>query len=498
MGINSGKPGVLLIGPMEITEKMYAAPPLGIHRIAGLLNRNEIDARVVDPNIEGIPETSQFDVIGYSVLGSNLEEAIRHSRQLDKRPGQRIVFGGYEATFNFEYIARNANVDAVIVGEGEYPMLHYTLSESLNSFPGIYHVMDGEIIDQTAARPLTTDQFADVVLNMDYSRVPYEKYWAFNEAKLGPGFNPAETKVIRLFLKSRCSFNCNFCSSANFFKKACGKNPPVITIDPSLVADLLVRIKQLFPETKTIFFQDDEIFYPHKYIFDLCNEILLRPELKGLSYLCQGRLDGIPPALLPLLAQCGFRMISMGVESFSPRILKELAPSKAAKMSDSDVSIQRIIDNGIMPYINIILTSPSARVDDVLQTLDKCLDLCEQGAEIGMNLYTMCWNGSEMAKWDVLRDGLNILPNDDAVRDLVDRCDQWYKRFLAWCKEKCIPLSIDSPRRSILYMLMIYRLLGRTTNVKRCLDLLSTSRIFSERGDREQTDAVLEVLDATE
>jgi hypothetical protein len=86
MGINSGKPGVLLIGPMEITEKMYAAPPLGIHRIAGLLNRNEIDARVVDPNIEGIPETSQFDVIGYSVLGSNLEEAIRHSRQLDKTP----------------------------------------------------------------------------------------------------------------------------------------------------------------------------------------------------------------------------------------------------------------------------------------------------------------------------------------------------------------------------------------------------------------------------
>jgi radical SAM superfamily enzyme YgiQ (UPF0313 family) len=467
---------------MEVTDKMYLSPPLGIHRMGSFLRKNGIECHVVDPTIEDIPDTEGYGIIGYSVLGSNLQRGLDHANSINKKPGQKIIFGGMEATFNYELIARSTQADAVILGEGELPVLHLCRTMDYSPYPGIVHVKDRNILNITLAKALSREEFEDLTVNMDYSHLPYLKYWEHIEAKRGENFDPEETRTIRLYLKNRCHFKCVFCSSTNFYRSACGKNPPVITIPPEKVVELMARLSQEFPGVRTFFFQDDEFFFPKKNIFKLCSLIQAHPLLKDKTYLCQGRVEAATPDLLAELRQSGFKKLILGIENFSPNILGELSPNKTAFVEKFDRAIFDILNSGIVPFINIILTSPGALMGDIIHTVDKCAEMVTRGAEIGMNLYCIAWAGSEMAtRGDIQRDGLIILPNDKSVRALLKNVDSWFNRFLKWNRENGGAVKITSTTRSILYMLMINHCLGRSDEVERCTEFLSQCIIEPSR-----------------
>lgn len=478
---------VLLIGPMEVTDKMYYSPPLGIHRIGSFLKRNGIECRIIDPTIEDIPRTEAYDIIGYSVLGSNLINSITHAKRINRRPGQRIVFGGIDATFNYSFIAVSRCADAVILGEGEFPMLHLSTSTDTSPYPGIVHIRDNKIINKTYARALSAEMFESLTLNMDYPEIPYPMYWETTEKKCGNNFDPSETRTIRLYIKNRCGFRCNFCASTNFYRAACGKNPPIVTIKANKVADLLVRLTEVFPDVRTFFFQDDEFFFPKKNILALCSYIQAHPALRGRNYLCQGRVEAISPELLEVLVKSGFKKLILGIENFSPKILGELSSNKTSFLEKYDKTITSILEHKIVPFINIILTSPVATVRDIIINADKCLEYALKGAEIGMNLYCMAWAGSEMASRDVEKDGLNILPKDKGVRSLIKEVDTWYGRFLEWSKENGGVVRITSTTRSIYYVLMLNYLLRRSNQVEQCRGLLSRGTLKHLKGPIENT-----------
>lgn len=480
---------VLLIGPIEVTDKMYFAPPLGIHRMGSFLRRQGIETRVVDPAIEPIPDSEDFDIIGYSVLGTSVDRSIEHARGIKRRKGQKIVFGGYEATFNYEYIIDQAHADAVVLGEGEYPLLHMAQHAEHGPYPGIVNARDGRILDMTPAEALSVDQFRRVTLDLEYDQIPFPAYWEKNETKIGADFKAVETRAIRLYLKNRCAFKCNFCSSANFYKAACGgKQPRVTTIEPARVAKLISQLVATFPDVRTFFFQDDEIFTPNEYIMDLCREIMKRPELAHIKYFCQGRIDQIPADLLPLLKESGFTKLILGIENFSANILRELSPMKARKMEKYSERISSILSHGIVPFLNIILTSPGATLEDVLYCAGRCLDEAEKGAELGMNLFTNAWKGSEMAAGDYRRDGINILPDDLELSSLLLSVDQKYAELVALARSEVGNLRITSTTRSVVYLLLIANEIDRQEMVFRCLHLVGSYAIIPDVAKDQQAE----------
>ncbi len=488
---------VLLIGPIEVTDKMFFAPPLGIHRIGSFLRANNVDTRVVDPAIESIPDPAGFDVIGYSVLGTSVERSIEHARSISRKANQKIVFGGYEATFNYEYIVAKAKPDAVVLGEGEWPLLHIVQHMNSEPYPGIVHARNGEIINSSPATALSAEQFKAVTLDLDYEHIPFPTYWKKNEEKIGTNFNPVETKVIRLYLKNRCAFKCNFCSSANFYKVACGGNQPrVCTIEADLVADLISRLGASFPQVRTFFFQDDEIFSPNKYIMDLCSEILKRPELRGITYFCQGRIDQIPKELLPLLKESGFQKLILGLENFSKNILQELSPMKAKKVDDYSIRISNIMENGIVPFLNIILSSPGATLEDVIYCATRCLDEAEKGVELGINLFTNAWNGSDMAKGDYDRDGINILPDDLVLRQVLFGVARRYAELIERARIDVQHLQITSTTRSIIYLLFFSIEIDNREMYDRCMKLVKSYNIIPGINKDQQIEFIYRWVEA--
>src|SRR6516225_6879982 len=133
--IESGtrSPRILLIGPYDphCGEYTFLAPPLGVWRLAGVLESAGAHAKVFDPNCcVGPPQralerellATPWDLIGVSTTGMTLRFELEHLAHRIA-PGALMVAGGMEATFRPELMFKLGPFDKVVLGEGERPLL---------------------------------------------------------------------------------------------------------------------------------------------------------------------------------------------------------------------------------------------------------------------------------------------------------------------------------------------------------------------------------------
>src|SRR5260221_7429605 len=128
-------PELLLIAPYDpmCGKYTFLAPPLGVWRLAGVLESAGADVKVFDPNCCDGPAHlalerellgSSWDLIGVSTPGMTLRfdlELAHLARRL--APRALVVAGGMEATFRPELMFRLGPFDRVVLGEGERPLL---------------------------------------------------------------------------------------------------------------------------------------------------------------------------------------------------------------------------------------------------------------------------------------------------------------------------------------------------------------------------------------
>src|SRR5690349_12634111 len=128
-------PRILLIGPYDPMggEYTFLAPPLGVWRLAGFLQRRDVLAEVFDPNccvgsaedsLTSLLASSRWDVVGVSTTGMTLQYDLALAHLVKRcQPDARLVAGGMEATFEPESLLTLGPFDLVVLGEGEEPLL---------------------------------------------------------------------------------------------------------------------------------------------------------------------------------------------------------------------------------------------------------------------------------------------------------------------------------------------------------------------------------------
>ncbi len=430
---------ILLISPMSeksMSEVKWLTPPLGILRLVGYLNAKGHQAEWIDsnyhmisgegPSLEEKLNENDWDIIGFSVLDDSLVSDIKNMYLAQKTcPDALLVAGGIEAQFNYQTILDKSPCKIAILGEGEVPLLMLANEEHLEDIPGIAVRKD--------ATTFNREEFFEATKGIDWEKIPYEKYWDFYVKKYEGQLDDnrmQEIHTIRIFTHNYCPFGCTFCSSTHQLASAAGKfGVPLVEIEAKNLLDLIERIKKAHPRVRTIYFTDDNFTVNKEKLIKFCQEAEKRKF--GLGYICFARVSDLNDEILSWMKRANFRLLNIGVESFSQKVLDEI--NKKYDARETEERIRLVKKHGISPFISAILITPESNLDDVEITVDKTMGLVEDGtatASIAMAIIPLKGSTMHEKYFDfstevieipgtkkTIKRHFNILANDPYVRE---------------------------------------------------------------------------------
>jgi radical SAM superfamily enzyme YgiQ (UPF0313 family) len=429
--VSAEKPRLLLVGPCDPAggEFTFLSPPLGVWRLAGVMESRGIPASVFDPNCcDGPPETAfarllaegRFDVVGFSTTGMTLrfDLALAHlAHRLS--PGTLLIAGGMEATFDPETLLRLAPFALVVLGEGERPLLELVArlrsGAALEGIPGTAVRRPDGSVERLPQAALTREELRDAIFRTPYERMPYRRYWQKLERAYRVGALPvkaarearlAEIRSVRLITLNYCPMGCSFCSSTNFLNDAQGGTARIARLSASECLSMIRRIVAAYPDVRTIIFQDDIfVFTADDRLLPLCQGIVeakRRGDLpRGLQFISTNRIDAMTSERLAAMRGAGFRVLGFGVENFSPQVLAEF--NKAHIHPFIEPILSEALRRGITPFLDMILTSPRCGVADLAETILQGYRWTLAGCEAGMYPYVIPFSGAAMARDAALR-----------------------------------------------------------------------------------------------
>jgi len=424
--LDARSPRILLIGPYDPNcgEYTFLAPPLGVWRLAGVLEAAGVHARVFDPNCcTGAPQRAlerellqgPWDVIGVSTTGMTLAfdlELAHLARRM--APGALLVAGGMEATFRPELMFELGPFDRIVLGEGEQPLLELAArlraGASTKGVAGTAErTREGQVL-RIPQHALTRTQLRDAIFSTPYEKMPYAAYWERLESSYQIGALPskaareahlAEIRAVRLITLNYCPMGCTFCSATNFLHEAQGNVAAIARLDHTECLSMLERIVAAHPRVRTIIFQDDIFAFTKDHrVLPLCEGIVAAKKRgalpQGLQFISTNRIDAMSVERLQAMRRAGFRVLGFGIENFSADVLAEF--NKAHIHRHIEPMLTAALALGITPFLDLILSSPRARLQDVAETLREAYRWLRRGCEVGMYPYVIPFSGAALAQ----------------------------------------------------------------------------------------------------
>jgi radical SAM superfamily enzyme YgiQ (UPF0313 family) len=490
-------PGILLIGPYDPNcgEYTFLAPPLGVWRLAGVLESAGVNVKVFDPNCcAGPPERAlereilagAWDIIGVSTTGMTLRfdlELAHLARRM--APRAVLVAGGMEATFRPELLFELGPFDHVVLGEGERPLLELVsrmrAGAPVRGISGMAERNAEGAILKVPQRALDRAELRAAIFSTPYEKMPYRAYWERLESAYRLGALPskaarearlAEIRSVRLITLNYCPMACTFCSATNFLHEAQGSVASIARLDADDCVRMIQRIVSAHPAVRTIIFQDDIfVFTKDRRVLPLCEAIIAEKQRgslpRELQFISTNRIDAMSRERLAAMRRAGFRVLGFGIESFSPNILGEF--NKAQIYSHIEPTLTQALELGVTPFLDLILSSPRATLADVAATLREALRWLRQGCEVGMYPYVIPFSGAAVAADPALRpftvyerrrirgtqiaweQAAKILPMESLVRETILNIERNYEAQLATMQQRVAHLP--SRVRSLLWIL---------------------------------------------
>jgi hypothetical protein len=119
------------------------------------------------------------------------------------------------------------------------------------------------------------------------------------------------------------------------------------------------------PDIKSVRFRDESITLKKQYCMDLCRSIIDN-NIK-LEFHAHSRLDDLDEELIATLAKAGFKLLFIGVESGSEKVLKNL--KKGIKLEKLAPNLALLRRYGINFRLSFMSSTPDETFFDTLKTV---------------------------------------------------------------------------------------------------------------------------------
>lgn len=292
--------------------------PAGLGYMAAYLRQAGHQAVIFDPDITGVSmdevwrELEKFkpDAVGVTSVTGNFMEARRVVQEAKRRLGCVTIMGGHHATALPRSTAEGLpELDAVIMGEGEVPVL--ALAESFDklgradfsSVPGAAFIKDGQYAQNPMPAPIDDlDSLPRPALDLLYGGA-----WQ-RHAQDG-----RKVPILMMITSRGCPAHCTFCANARMGRRFRARSP----------LSLVAEVADLKKEYGTDFFQfaDDCFTADVRRAKEICS-LLLERKLK-ITWEASARVNTLlDEELLELMRRSGCIGVNVGVETSSPEIAR--------------------------------------------------------------------------------------------------------------------------------------------------------------------------------
>lgn len=299
--------------------------------------------------------TSDVDIMAFSVVTDNYATAIRMAGRLKQEKNIPTVFGGIHCTSVPERVAAMAEVDYVVIGEGEYPLVELVEALSNGTSPHTiqnlwYKAPDGLLISNSA-RP--------VISNLD--TLPFiEKDEFYAKA-------PHFFKKRYITTASRgCVYACTFCNNSMYKQmyNRSGKGKWYRRRSVKNLMDELVSAHEKY-NYEYVFFWDEIFIDNHEWLEEFCAEYGKR---LGIPFWCYGYARYVNQHVVDVMEEAGCREMNIGVQT----IRKETR--KIIKRGDRNEKIAEAIKIIGKSKINLctgnILQLPGQSVEEAKELVE--------------------------------------------------------------------------------------------------------------------------------
>jgi anaerobic magnesium-protoporphyrin IX monomethyl ester cyclase len=346
-------------------------PPLGVAYLAAVLRERGHDVEIFDATFVRRPmralrellERERYDLVGISVLTSMIADAAAIGGLVrEVSPGTMVVAGGPHPTVAPEHTLGTGAFDAVMLGEAEETLPRLVESGlRLEEQPGVWYMRGAEIV---------RNERGDAVVDLDALPFPawdlldmegYLSLWyQLDAVRYG-------VRGTSIMASRGCPYHCSYCQPTlgTIFGRRVRRRSP-----ESLVAEA-AELRERFG-IEGLMWLDDTFLLDRGWMRRLCEQFI-EADL-GLIWGCNIRADVCDRESLEIMQQAGLRMVHVGIESASQRVLDEVY-SKGITIEQVRETTQVASDLGLKVRGYFMLGAPTETEEEVRASIKLANDL---------------------------------------------------------------------------------------------------------------------------
>jgi len=357
---------------------MRPFPPLGVMSLAASLRADGFDVSVIDNTFE--PNLNHFEkwisdnkpiLVGISSVEISRKTSIEMTR-IASDSGSFVILGGSDPVHMRDELFK-AGADWICDGEGETTIVELarTLAKAQNNevknVKGLYLRRNGSEI-YTGKRDLINN--LDSIPMPAWDIIPIERYIKAWSGEHGES-------ALHVMSSRGCPRSCKWCSRSVFGKTLRRRSAKIF------VEEIEFLKRTYSPDY--FWFADDSFTSSESWLHDFENELSIR-DLR-IQYECLGRVDEVNDEIAKILNRTGARLIWLGAESGSQRVLDSM--SKGFRIEDIYRIREIMRSSNIKVGFFIMLGYPPENLDDIYLTVKLVREL--KPDKIGVSIaYPIC------------------------------------------------------------------------------------------------------------
>jgi anaerobic magnesium-protoporphyrin IX monomethyl ester cyclase len=385
---------ILLINPLTLEDSMVnITPNLGLGYLATALSTNGFDVEIWDGVKKGMTKQrleerlsrKDYDVAGFQVYTRSVKET-GNALDLIKKSNPEVVtiIGGPHPSGDPEGSLKYLKTDYAFRGEGEIGLVQ--LINKLDGADNLPYEDINNLIWKRNGNVMSNP--LKPIENLDIVGIPAWEMINPNDYPYAPiGAFSKKMPLTSISTTRGCPYHCTFCANNTIMGRKVRARSTEIVLEEM---DLLYN-KYGIREFQII---DDNFTSKKALTLGVCKGIIDRGWDIGLSFPNGVRLSTLDEEILHLLEKAGCYSLGLGIESGSPRTLKNMKKAQSVDEIKEKVNlIHRVTKIRTTGFF--IIGYPTEEAEDIVQTIELSKELPINRAQ-----FTICLPvpGSEMTE----------------------------------------------------------------------------------------------------